>query len=407
MHRRLSWPAAHVSLGLLLLLACSGSHPQLFPDIDGGAFGNTGGSGGSGGGRAGSGGGGGSAARGGSAGIGGSESLDGGLPNDAGPDGGSVDAGPCSVDADCNDGNACTVDHCDAGVCSASFEPSGTVCSGVIDSQCAEASTCNGTGTCVPHPAPIDTACGDLTSSDCSQPNSCDGAGFCRSNDVALGVSCGDTTPTDCSFPDVCDGHGVCSPNNVQANEPCGDANDTECSRADSCDGQGLCVLNDRPNGTACTGGSCTGGQCISGQPVGCPADIANTVPFNINWSSVGREDLYRGNCDSAGTPDYALVFTAPADGTYRFHAAGATDSTPDVVEPDADSVMTIVRGSCSGPTGTAVSCNDDKNGPNGNTRDSELDVALTQGQIVTVYLNEFQEPGGGTGTLSIVVVGS
>jgi hypothetical protein len=404
MHRRLSWPAAHVSLGLLLLVACSGSHAELFPGMDGGVFGTTGGSGGSGGGRAGSGGGGGAAgAGGGNAGSAGNESLDGGS-SDAGPDAARADAGPCSVNADCDDGNACTIDHCDSGVCTVSFESSGTVCSGVIDSQCAEASTCNGAGTCVPHPAPIDTTCGDQSSSDCSLPNSCDGAGFCRSNDVVLGASCGDTTATDCSFPDVCDGHGVCSPNNVQAGAPCGDQNDTECSRADSCDGQGLCVVNDRANGTACTGGSCTGGQCISGQPPGCPADLANTVPFNINWSSVGRDDLYHGNCDAADTPDYALVFTAPGDGTYRFHASGAIDSTPDVVDPDGDSVMTIVRGSCTGLTGTAVSCNDDKNG---NTFDSEIDVALTQGQSVTVYLNEMQEPSGGTGTLSIVLLGS
>jgi hypothetical protein len=415
MHRRLSWPLAHASLGLLLLLACSGSHPQLFPDVDGGLRGGKGGGGGSGRGRAGSGGGSGSGGAGGSAGSAGSagsESLDGGL-GDSGPDGGSVDAGPCRVDADCDDGNLCTVDHCAAGVCSASFEPSGTVCSGVIDSQCAEASTCNGTGTCVPHPAPIDTVCGEASTTDCSQPDSCDGAGFCRPNDALLGASCGDTATTECSFPDVCDGRGGCSPSNAEANTPCGDTNDTECSRADTCDGQGLCVVNDRPNGTACTGGSCTGGQCIQGQPVGCPADLANTVPFNINWSSVNRPDLYHGDCDAAGTPDYALVFTAPQAGThtYRFHAIGATDSTPDAVPPDGDSVMTLAQGSCSGPNGAPVqnivgghpeSCNDDKNG---GTFDSELDVTMAQGDVITVYLNEFQEPGGGTGSLSIVLV--
>jgi hypothetical protein len=126
-------------------------------------------------------------------------------------------------------------------------------------------------------------------------------------------------------------------------------------------------------------------------------------VPFSINWSSVGREDLYHA-CDAAGTPDYALVFTAPQAGshTYRFHAKGLADSTPDVVDPDADSVMTIVEGSCTGPNGTLVLCNDDKNG---GTFDSEIDVTMAQGDVVTVYLNEFQEPGGGTGSLSIVLL--
>jgi hypothetical protein len=402
MHRRLSWPIAHASLGLLLLLACSGSHPQLFPGVDGGVFNDTGGSGGTGG-HAGTGGG--SAGTGGghagSAGNGGSDALDAGTPSgDGGPDASRADAGVCRVDADCDDADPCTVDHCAGGICSTTFEPSGTVCSGVIDTQCAEASTCNGTGTCVPHPTAIDTPCGDGSTTGCSQPDSCDGAGFCRPNDSYLGTSCGDTSATECSFGDVCDGRGGCSPNNAEANTPCGDTSDTECSHPDSCDGEGLCGANDRPNGTQCTGGSCTQGQCIQGQQVGCPADIANTVPFNVGWSSVGRPDLFHGTCDDAGTPDYALVFTAPSTGTYRFHAAGAVDSTPDVMTPDGDSVMTIAQGSCP-PTGTSV-CNDDKNG---STFDSELDVAMTQGQVVTVYLNEYQEPGGGTGTLSIVLL--
>jgi hypothetical protein len=136
---------------------------------------------------------------------------------------------------------------------------------------------------------------------------------------------------------------------------------------------------------------------------------VANTVPFNISWSSVGRSNLHDSTCEDpvAGTPDYTLVFTAPQSGTYRFHAAGLVDSTPHENKntDDGDSVMAIVRGSCPALNAAEAGCNDDV--VRNENVDSQIDLALTAGQSVTVYLNELGEPHGGTGTLSITLQGS
>jgi hypothetical protein len=135
---------------------------------------------------------------------------------------------------------------------------------------------------------------------------------------------------------------------------------------------------------------------------------VVSALPFSTSWRTVAGTDLYDGTCDGNDTPDFAVVFTAPVAGRYRFEAAGVAgmgdpegndgDSDNDEV---ADSVLTVAEGSCGGRNATQVDCNDDAAG---NTLDSRLDLPLTEGQSVTVYANEFHEvlPGGGSGTLTI-----
>ena len=185
----------------------------------------------------------------------------------------------------------------------------------------------------------------------------------------------------------------------------CGDGLDTECSHPDTCDGAGACVENHEQEGVACSGGACAAGECVPTEPASdCPAAVAAELPFEASWRTVGGVDLYRGSCDVDNTPDFAVVFTAPEAGVYRFEAAGAEgddDPEPDPQSELADSVLTIVAGSCAGRDAAQLDCNDDAGDQ---TFDSRVDLVLEAGQSVTLYVNEFQEvlPGGGSGTVGI-----
>jgi hypothetical protein len=189
---------------------------------------------------------------------------------------------------------------------------------------------------------------------------------------------------------------------------PCGSDVDGECTNPDTCDGQGICQSNDEV-GTPCFGGTCAGGLCIALPPSGCAVDVVSVVPFTGSWSSVGRPDLYDGGCDSEGTPEYALVFTAPQSGTFRITSTGLVDGVP-YTGPgapgvpgggplDGDAVMTVANGNCAGGEAQQRACNDDAAD---GTLSSQVDLELAAGEVVTVYLNELQQTGGGTGTVSI-----
>jgi hypothetical protein len=207
----------------------------------------------------------------------------------------------------------------------------------------------------------------------------------------------------DCTA-DVCE-VGGCSHPSLAAGTACGENEVGDCKES-RCDGAGVCVASDGPNGSACAGGSCTLGECIQGQLEGCPAEVVTEVPFEASWRTVGGVDLYEGNgmCNGQNTPDFAVIFTAPALATYRFEAAGivGTDDPETPGTEEADSVLIIAAGACSGPQ---IECNDDISP---NNFDSRIDLPLDQGATVTVYAFELDEqlPGGGSGALSIRVLG-
>jgi hypothetical protein len=283
-------------------------------------------------------------------------SVDAGAPS---ADGGSADAA-CQLAVECDDGNECTLDECSAGTCRSSAHAAGVACGGAQQGECTQPDTCDGAGSCVLNHAPASTPCGRATSAGCTA-DACDGAGVCQAVDVAAGTPCGDDSGG-CSEP-VCDGAGVCEP-------------------------------SDEPNGAACPGGSCSVGACIAGQPVGCPAavvsptSLAVNAPLQSSWSSVGRPSLIQGSCGSQNTPDFALVFTAPSAGEYRFDVSGT-----------ADSVLVVRAGACAG--GNEIACNDDVND---DTRDSRLQLALTAGQTITLYVSEFGNGSTGAGTVRITL---
>jgi hypothetical protein len=197
---------------------------------------------------------------------------------------------------------------------------------------------------------------------------------------------------------------GECVHGPAALGEGCGSAAEGECTRPDSCDGAGACVANDLENGAACSAGACAAGACVASEPAPeCPVGIVTELPFETNWRTVGRADLYGGTCDGENTPDFAVVFGVPQTAVYRFEAggvAGTDDPESDPQSELADSVLTVAAGSCAGVGADQLGCNDDT----GNTFDSRVDLRLEAGQTVTVYVNEFSEvvPGGGSGTLTI-----
>ncbi len=227
-------------------------------------------------------------------------------------------------------------------------------------------------------------------------------------SECTVAADCDDVTP--CADSECQSGRCVAIPVAV-AGTACGSSVDDACTNPDSCDGQGVCQRNDEL-ATACEGGTCNGGQCIATPQSGCAVDVVSSVPFTASWSSVGRADLYGGGCDSLGTPEYALVFTAPQLGTYRVTSAALVDMVPYTGAGDAsgipdgpadgDSVMTVVRGNCAGVGAQQLACNDDV-APG--TLNSGLDLALSAGEVVTVYLNELTQTGGGTGTVNVALV--
>jgi hypothetical protein len=212
---------------------------------------------------------------------------------------------------------------------------------------------------------------------------------------------------------DVCDG-ASCRNEPVAAGTACDGNEPVECREAPTCDGEGACVAAAVANGTACEGGSCTLGECIIGSAVGCPAAVVSELPFEASWRTVGGVDLFDSvGCDDlADTPDFAVLFSAPASGTYRFEAFGeaGTDDPETPNDPDAslaaDSILTIVAGACSDVAAEQIECNDDiDDGVNVNSR---IDLTLEEGETVTVYAGEYREqlPGGGSGRLRISELG-
>jgi hypothetical protein len=399
--------------GWLLVVACSEDRTgSLFSDPDAGSIRGLPGNGASGGSASGGGGGsGGSAGVGGFAGSGGGAGGSSMLGGSGGQDAGGVTPA-CTSDADCDDQNACTTERCQDGAClDTGVAALGTACGSNTDNPCTAPDTCNGAGVCQPNdqPGTAGMPCGSNTDDACTHPDTCDAQGICQPNDSIAGTACGSATVNECTGADECDGNGQCTLNNAQTGTLCGDPTEDECAHHDVCGG-GVCLANDEPNGSACPGGSCSAGQCVDGQPVGCPIDIATSVPFDTTWSSVGRPDLYGGGCDESATPDYALVFKAPQAGTFRFSVHALVDSTPytgadqtDPISepPDGDAVITVAADSCAGPNATQLGCNDDVSQGN---LDSQLDLVLTDQQVITVYLNERTQTGGGTGTLSITL---
>ncbi len=198
---------------------------------------------------------------------------------------------------DCtDDGEECTFDVCETGVCTHPPQPAGTACGDSGDTQCDNPDSCDGFGSCLPNFEPSGFACGDLTDTECDNPDSCNGGGLCLSNFEPTGFACGDPTDTDCDNPDTCNGAGVCLDNLESVGFPCGDPSNTQCDNPDTCNGNGTCLSNYEPLGLAC--GDPSTSECDNADRCdGFGACDPNHQPDGIACSDDGEECTF-DECD-------------------------------------------------------------------------------------------------------------
>jgi hypothetical protein len=157
----------------------------------------------------------------------------------------------------CNDGNPCTVDFCDAaGSCQHQPVGNGTLCND--GNLCTVNDRCFG-GFCVPG-TPLNCADGNTCTI-----NTCNPSVGCVATPVPNGSFCIDADP--CTVNDRCT-NGMCvgQPRNCADNNPC---------TIDSCGPFGNCLHQAAPTGTSCndnnactTNDTCAPGAFCSGTPV-------------------------------------------------------------------------------------------------------------------------------------------
>lgn len=245
----------------------------------------------------------------------------------------------CSGFADqCNDGvcdeagDACTQQPrslgmpCDDGIyCNGSDQCNGSGgCAIHAGDPCAGGAPCNrtcneGDENCF---APLGTQCGSPAATDCTDADSCDGSGTCRPNDKSVGTTCDDGIY--CNGTDQCDGSGNCSlhsgnpcPGRVcdEANTQCVDClADTDCPPCQWCR-NGAC--QNQPDGSDVKG-DCAPGACNSGLCDGtgsCGYASAGTPCGSGLESTCDHADQCdgSGNCD----PNYAPSGTPCPDDLY------------------------------------------------------------------------------------------
>jgi hypothetical protein len=245
-------------------------------------------------------------------------------------------AGSCEVNhkpdgTSCSDdGNDCTGDVCDTGVCVHPNLKSGTACGDDTANECDQPDTCDGGGTCLSNFVPTGVLCGDPSTSECDNADVCDGAGSCDANNQpdglacsddgndctedecssgicvhpfsTAGSACGDAGDSDCDNPDTCDGSGICLPNFESVGFSCGDPADTECDNPDTCNGAGSCLVNFEAGGVACGDptdtdcdnpdtcdgiGSCGNNLELSGFPCGNPSNTQCDNPDTCDGAGI------------------------------------------------------------------------------------------------------------------------
>jgi uncharacterized repeat protein (TIGR01451 family) len=228
--------------------------------------------------------------------------------------------GSCGTPVVCNDGNPCTVDACDPATGACTSTP--VVCD---DANPCTIDTCNAAGACVYTPAPSGTSCDDgdpcTTGDTCTQiPGNttpiCQGTAKCDDGNPCTGDTCDPATGACINTPIVCDDANPCT--------------------ADVCVG-GTCVSTPLPTGSVCddnnlctTGGSCqvnpfTGQPTCSSQPVNCDdgdactMDTCDPTTGGCNHAPIGSAEVPNGFAfTSQSAMNWPAVSGASFYNTYR-----------------------------------------------------------------------------------------
>ena len=184
--------------------------------------------------------------------------------------------GPCP-----DEGQACTVDHCNAtGVCTHVAGNGGATCRPIAGS-CDVAETCDGvSSTCPPDVVKLNTTPCRAAAGICDIAETCDGVAPTCPSDAVQPSTMGCRAATDlCDAAENCDGSSpLCPPDGVRSNG-------SECRHGvDLCDASELCngVSKSCPPdvlaapGTECrpAAGPCDAAEICDGVSSGCPANI-------------------------------------------------------------------------------------------------------------------------------------
>lgn len=139
----------------------------------------------------------------------------------------------------------------------------------------------------------------------------------------------------------------------------------------------------DATTGEGSSGGSSGGG----GFDFGCiDEDLGMAIGLGVaEGNTNGADDSYAPTCVSGDAPDRMLLWTAPADGTYSFSTLGS----------GYDTGLAVLSGDCSG---IEIACNDDSSGT---VVQSELTVALEEGQAIVLVVDGYQ---GASGAFTLTV---
>jgi hypothetical protein len=206
----------------------------------------------------------------------------------------------CQVDGDCDDGNSCTTDTCNAaGVCQNANVPDATVCDDGL--ACNEGESCTA-GVCGGGAA---TDCSG-TGNQCQADSTCD-AGGAEGNCDTLGAPINDSLPCDdglaCNVGETCQS-GLCV---ISFPPDCSGTGD-QCNADSTCDPGGAEGNCDIPGGAineglACSDGlACNEGEtCQSGSCNGGTATDCSGTGDQCNADSTCDAGGAEGNCDTPG----------------------------------------------------------------------------------------------------------
>jgi hypothetical protein len=250
--------------------------------------------------------------------------------------------GPCTEDAQCDDGLACTYDRCDQSISRCRNVPD--------DTQCDDGKYCNGRETCLPRqgcvPGPVVTCqddnactidrCVEDTKSCTHAPRDVDGDGD-PDDHCVLSKDCDDTDPTVSSL----------------VAEICGNGKD------DNCNGQ----VDEQP--------------CSLPANDVCATALAVSAPGTFLLSTVAAKKDYATSC-SVATPtaskDIVLAITAPSGGDVDVWATAE--------DPTVETAIAL-EGTC-GQSATELGCGHVKGGSSARAIARGVAAAGTVYAIVT-----------------------
>jgi hypothetical protein len=114
---------------------------------------------------------------------------------------------------------------------------------------------------------------------------------------------------------------------------------------------------------------------------LGCGEPLGNTVPAIASGSTLGAGNDFEGSCSFDGAPEAELWWTAPATATYLLSLEGS----------NYDTLMYVRDGGCDG---VELGCNDDTITDQMVDLWSSLQLDLTAGQTISIFIDGYNGSG-------------